>query len=82
MPDRTLMPLYSISVTLDTIECQRNSYNNLVRSGNNEEAVQQLKAIQAQLQSIMTAYNSTLDNLNRAVNDPPESIGPFLGGIM
>lgn len=81
MKDDTLKPLYSISITLDTIEFQRNSYNNLMRTGNNMEAVQQLKAIQSQLQSIMTAYNSTLDNLNEAVNMPPDFLEPFNGGI-
>lgn len=80
MPDRTLIPLYSIMVTLDTIEFQRNSYNNLTRSGNSAEALQQLKAIQTQLQSIMTAYNTTLDNLNKATAELPEVLEPFFGG--
>lgn len=73
--------MYSIRVTLDTIEFQRDSYNNLKRTGNDAEAVQQIKAIKSQLESIMTAYNSTLNNLNEAENNPPEELERFDGGI-
>lgn len=81
MTGDSLAPLYSIRITLDTIEVQRASYNNLKRTGNNTEAVQQIKAIKSQLESIMTAYNSTLNNLNEAENNPPEELLPFNGGI-
>lgn len=77
MNNDVLSSLYAIRVTLDTVDFQRDSYNKLMGSYNTAEAVQQLKSMQNQLQSIMTAYNSTLDKLNAAVNEPPEQIDPF-----
>ena len=73
--------MYAIKITLDTIECQRDAYNTLKMTGNDAEAVQQIKAMQSQLQSIMTAYNSTMDNLNNAVSNPPDTLTSFNGGM-